>query len=49
MRTPLTLSYNRYQYNLQTFVAGAMDAFARGLKIAAKLVQEGVLAKHVQV
>ena len=49
MHAPLTLSCKRYLYNLQTLLAGAMDAFARGLKIAAKLVQEGVLAKHVQV
>ena len=49
MHVSLTLSCKLYLYNLQTFVAGAMDAFARGLKIAAKLVQEGVLAKHVQV
>ena len=29
--------------------AGAMDAFARGLRNAVKLVEDGVLKKHVQV
>ena len=28
---------------------GAMDSFARGLKIAAKIKEEGVMAKHVKV
>ena len=28
---------------------GAMDSFARGLKVAAKLKEEGVMDKHVKV
>ena len=41
------LSYNVYIY--KSFQTGAMDAFSRGLKAAAQIIEEGVMDKHVQV
>ena len=39
-----------YLYHVYMLISiGAMDSFARGLRIAAKIVQDGVISKNLKV